>query len=206
MSSSLNSRIVDLVAPGARRDACGRREKTRKIAALPAVSSAERRRLLLALAALPATVLPAVASTNPTAGLRRWGAGDFRRFGFLVYRATLWAGDDPTAPPLALRLDYRRNIAGRAIAQASVDEMRRFGVAETILAAWGERMAALFPDVRPGDHITGFYRPDGAAFSFNERPLGEIRDAVFARNFFGIWLDARTSAPELRAALLRGEG
>ena len=45
--------------------------------------------------------------------------------------------------------------------------------------------------------------PDAARFVFNGRPLGEIADADFARRFFGIWLDPRTSAPELRAALLR---
>ena len=33
--------------------------------------------------------------------------------------------------------------------------------------------------------------------------LGSIQEPAFARAFFGIWLDARTSAPELRAALLQ---
>ena len=37
----------------------------------------------------------------------------------LVYEATLWAGDDPQRPPLALRLDYKRNLSGVAIAEAS---------------------------------------------------------------------------------------
>ena len=104
--------------------------------------------------------------------------------------------------PLALRLDYRRSIAGAAIAEASVKEMRRFGGEETVLAAWHERMARIFPDVQDGDHILGVYTPDGARFSHNGRDLGGIDDARFARDFFGIWLDPRTSAPELRAALL----
>ena len=33
--------------------------------------------------------------------------------------------------------------------------------------------------------------------------LGRIDDADFANAFFGIWLNERTSAPDLRAALLR---
>lgn len=184
MSSSLNSHIVDLVAPGARR---------------MAVASERRRALLLALAGLP---FAAWGSSDPTAGLKRWGNGEFRRFGFLVYEATLWAGDDPQRPPLALRLDYKRNIEGKAIAEASVKEMRRFGSEETVLAAWHERMARIFPDVQDGDHILGVYTPDGARFSHNGRDLGGVDDARFARDFFGIWLDPRTSAPELRAALL----
>lgn len=165
--------------------------------------STARRRLLLALVIWP--WLPAGAATlvDPTRGLRRWGQGEFRRFGFLVYEATLWGGDDPLRPPLALRLDYRRNIAGSAIAEASVKEMRQLGADEALLRRWGPEMARLFPDVKPGDHIVGVYRPEGASFLFNGRPLGEIPEPEFARRFFGIWLDPRTSAPDLRAALLR---
>lgn len=166
-------------------------------------SPTARRRLLLALAIWP--WLPALAAepAAPVRGLRRWGQGEFRRFGFLVYEATLWGGDDPARPPLALRLDYRRNIAGSAIAEASVKEMRQLGADEALLRRWGPEMARLFPDVKPGDHIVGVYRPEGASFLFNGRPLGEIPEPEFARRFFGIWLDPRTSAPDLRAALLR---
>jgi hypothetical protein len=166
-------------------------------------SSTARRRLLLALAIWP--WLPAFAAepAAPVRGLRRWGQGEFRRFGFLVYEATLWGGEDPARPPLALRLDYRRNIAGSAIAEASVKEMRQLGADEALLRRWGPEMARLFPDVKPGDHIVGVYRPEGASFLFNGRPLGEIPEPEFARRFFGIWLDPRTSAPDLRAALLR---
>jgi hypothetical protein len=148
----------------------------------------------------------AFASTDPTAGLKRWGSGEFRRFGFLVYEATLWAGEDPQRPPLALRLEYKRNIAGVAIADASVKEMRTLGADESALKRWGLEMARLFPDVKPGDFIVGHYAPEGARFYFNERLLGRVDDPGFARAFFGIWLDERTSAPGLRAALLRRGG
>jgi hypothetical protein len=197
MSSNLNSRIVDLVAPGARiRESHGQPEKTAK----NEMASGGRRRLLLALAAAP---FAAFANTDPTAGLKRWGNGQFRRFGFLVYEATLWAGDDPQRPPLALRLDYKRTLAGAAIAEASVKEMRGLGVDEASLKRWGELMTRIFPNVKEGDFIVGEYVPGVARFHFNGRLLGEVADADFARWFFGIWLDAKTSAPELRAALLR---
>ena len=200
MSSSLNSRIADRAVTAA---CCGEPGKMPKTG----IPSAARRRLLLALSGgvafgLPGLVAPALATADPTAGLKRWGNGEFRRFGFLVYEATLWAGDDPQRPPLALRLDYKRRIAGSEIDEASVKEMRRFGGEEAVLAAWHERMARIFPDVQDGDHILGVYTPDGARFSHNGRDLGGIDDARFARDFFGIWLDPRTSAPELRAALL----
>lgn len=167
----------------------------------PNLPNAGRRKLLLGLAGLP---LAAWATSGPTSGLQRWGRGEFRRFGFLVYEAVLWAADDPLHPPLALKLTYKRSIAGAAIAEASVKEIRRLGLAdEAKLARWGERMAGLFPDVRSEDFIVGEYRAEVANFYFNGRRLGQIDEAGFAAAFFAIWLDARTSAPDLRAALLK---
>ena len=144
------------------------------------------------------------ANTDPPARLTRWGTGEFRRFGFLVYEATLWAADDPQRPPLALKLTYKRNIDGAAIADASVKEIRNLGLAdEATLRRWGEQMRQLFPNVKPGDYLVGHYQPEAARFYFNDQLIGSIEDAAFARAFFAIWLDPRTSAPDLRAALLR---
>lgn len=168
--------------------------------------------LLTALVALPLTAPSAALASRgglddgaqpPLAGLRRWGRGEYRRFGRPIYQATLWAGDDPHRPPLALQLVYRRAIGGTTIAAASIDEIRRLGLADAAtLQRWGVLLAALFPDVVAGDTITGLYLPDTAHFVFNGRALGAIDEAQFAHAFFAIWLDARTRAPELRAALL----
>jgi len=107
-------------------------------------------------------------------------------------------------PPLALKLTYKRNISGRDIAEASVKEIRNLElVDEARLKSWGEQMSRIFPDVRPGDQITGLHLPEAARFFHNERSIGDIGDPAFAQAFFAIWLDPRTSAPELRAALLK---
>ncbi len=193
MSSSLNSRHAELSL---------RHEPARHGTAAP---PQERRRALisaLALAPLLAIPRPAQSSTESLRGLQRWGKGSFRRFGFLVYDATLWAGDDPRRPPLALRLDYQRNIAGKAIAEASVKEMRRFVSDDSTLQTWGTEMQAIFPDVKTGDHILGVYHASGARFYHNDQSIGTIENPDFAAAFFAIWLDERTSAPELRTALL----
>ena len=120
MSSSSNSRTAECPLPAT---CCGQPEKSAK----NEICSFGRRRLLLGLAGLP---FAAYANPDPTAGLRRWGSGEFRRFGFLVYEAALWAGEDPLRPPLALKLTYKRNIAGQAIAEASVKEIRNLGIAD----------------------------------------------------------------------------
>ena len=164
-----------------------------------------RRRFCLLVALWPLAGLANSGPESLLAGLRRWGSGEFRRFGFLVYEATLWVGgDDPQWPPLALRLTYRRTISSKSITDASVAEIRNLGVAdEGSLTLWGEQMGRIFPDVRPGDEILGVQLPDGARFFHNDRSLGAIDDPAFARAFFAIWLDPRTSAPELRSALLQ---
>jgi len=164
-----------------------------------------KRHFLGLLLAWPLAGLAGKTDDIPLAGFRRWGSGQFRRFGFLVDDASLWVtGTDPLRPPLALNLTYHRNIEGKDIAAASVKEIRNLGLTdESTLNQWGARMSALFPDVHPGDQILGHYQPESASFYFNGRKIGSIDDPAFARAFFAIWLDARTSAPDLRAALLK---
>ena len=47
---------------------------------------------------------------------------------------------------------------------------------------------------------------DGARFYQGDRLLGAIDTPGFAEAFFAIWLDTRTSAPDLRQALLHRPG
>lgn len=164
----------------------------------------------LLLAVMVAQVGPVAAETARFPDdlvLNKQGAGEFRRFGFLVYEAQLWVGADPSTPPLALQLTYKREIPGKAIVDASVSEMRELGADEGALEKWRSTMARIFPDVRPGDRITGIYHDGAATFLYNDRMIGRVEDADFARLFFGIWLDPRTSAPRLRDQLLgQGQG
>lgn len=65
----------------------------------------------------------------------------------------------------------------------------------------------IFPDVRAGERIVGMHLLEGAVFyhqaESRTRLLGRIDDPAFARAFFAIWLNSKSSAPELRAILLR---
>lgn len=170
-----------------------------------APAAVDRRYVLKTLAAAVGLCLLPIAGAQalPSSGFKPWGSGQYRRFGFLVYEASLSAAGDPQRPPLALRLDYKRRLAGIAIAEASVNEMRAFVSDEAKLARWGQIMSKLFPDVSDGDHLLGVWQAEGASFYQGERLIGEVRDAEFARAFFAIWLDPRTSAPALRARLLK---
>jgi hypothetical protein len=156
----------------------------------------------LSIAAPP---LPSsVAALAP--GLRPQGGGEMTFFGLSIYDGWYWSGAHAWAPngAYALDLHYHRKLEGTSIAERSVAEIERIGGSNAAQRQrWGEAMRRLFPNVRKGDRITGVNVPPGIArFFFNGQPIGEIDDPEFARAFFGIWLDPRTSHPEFRKVLL----
>lgn len=162
--------------------------------------------LPLARAAAPAQQSlpgPVLAATGE---LRRMGSGTMRWFGLHVYDAALWVRGSEWVPdePFALDIVYARDIAGRALAESSVTEMRRVGHDDPArIPRWQDTMLRLFPDVGRGDRLIGAQpRPGVATFWLGERPLGSVEDAGFARAFFAIWLDPKTREPQLRQRLL----
>jgi len=140
---------------------------------------------------------------------RLQGEALLRFWGLRIYQARLWLAPEArpnnwSEHPLALELAYLRDLKGRAIAERSIEEMRRGGTfTEAQAQSWLTQMQALFPDVASGDRLTGIYLPgQGARFAFNGRIVGQIDDPQFARLFFGIWLAPTTSEPEMRLSLL----
>jgi hypothetical protein len=132
------------------------------------------------------------------------GRGQFSRFGFSVYEARLWAPFGRYTPerPFALSLTYSRTIAGERLVQASVDEMQKLQAPLADRQTWRADLERVLPDVVPGDSITAVYQPgQGAVFFHRDKQTGRISDDL-AKQFFGIWLDPRTSEPSLRQALL----
>ena len=152
-----------------------------------------------------AVTLPAVVQTL-LPGAREAGGGNFRYFGLLIYEAKLWIGGArfDAAAPFALGLRYARTIKGAKLAEESINQWRRIGYgSEEKYLEWGEQMRRVLPDVKPGDELVAVHVPErGAHFYFNGAPSGEVGDPAFARAFFAIWLDARTTEPALRRALI----
>lgn len=177
-----------------------------------------RRHLLLGLAALPfgasraQSPLPASGPpelTGELMGARLAGTARLRFFGLHIYDARLWVGaralgTDWAASPFALELQYARGLKGEQIAERSLTEMRRQGEIDDVTAErWLGNMKQIFPDVQAGDRITGLNLPGmGVRFFVNGTMRSEVREAEFARTFFGIWLSPRTSEPAMREQLL----
>jgi hypothetical protein len=167
-------------------------------------------RLLLVLlasfcTAVGAQTLPApVAKDTPP--LVKQGDGTMRWFGIKVYDIRLWTPMKTWshAESFALELIYDMNLAGKDIAEKSVELMRKQGIKdEQKLKRWGEEMARVFPDIKKGDALIGVSVPGKEArFYSREKFIAAVPDAEFARAFFDIWLAESTTAPAVRATLL----
>lgn len=134
------------------------------------------------------------------------GQGTHRWFGLKIFDATLWSTTQEwqgLTQRFALELRYARHLSGKKIAEVSIEEMQKLEkLKPEQQQRWLQQMQAMFPDVEENTRITGVHLPgEGARFFLNDQPLGEIRDPEFARLFFGIWLDNRSSVPALRAQL-----
>jgi hypothetical protein len=178
--------------------------------------------LLLWGALLGAAQAQSTSVTNPNAAYSRpevAGLGGvvptapvrLRVWGFEVYDARLWTPrgfrhSQAMQQAFALELQYLRKLEGSAIASRSIDEMRRLGsFTDAQAQAWLAAMRDMFPNVSAGERITGVNLPgEGAEFWVNGQRVGVVKDVNFARLFFGIWLDERTSEPKMRAQLLQG--
>lgn len=155
---------------------------------------------------------PSEASTAPAAN-RLAGTARMRFFGFDIYDARLWVANgfsarDFAQGPLVLELTYLRKLDGKAIAERSLQEMRRAGsFSAEQEQRWLAAMERAFPDVKAGDRLTGIHTPGvGARFWYNGQPHATVADPEFSRYFFGIWLSEATSEPQLRTKLLERLG
>ena len=165
--------------------------------------------LALSFPAFAVVLPPSVAAQHPE--FDRVGGGEMRWLGFKLYDAALWvdsaqpAGAGPALQkPHALALRYTRAISGEALVTASLDEIRRLDEGdEGRLARWKPLLEKALPSVAPGDTLVGLHEPGrGASFWHQGQLTARIDDAELAGAFFGIWLDARTRDPQLRARLL----
>jgi hypothetical protein len=131
------------------------------------------------------------------------GQGRLTFWGFDVYDARYYVADPKGQNGFALEIQYIRSFKGNDLAKRTIDEMSRQGVSEKQRALWLQSLEKIFPDIASGDTLIGLHLPDkGTMFLHNGKVIGDVPGDAFAKAFFGIWLDERTSAPKLRTALI----
>lgn len=140
------------------------------------------------------------------AAAQPYGRGPYKRLGIQIFEAALWT-DAPAwsmDETFALSIRYARSFSAYDLVERSLADMHRLEKLEPgQRAAWAAGLGAVFRDVRRGDVMTALSLPgQGASFFHNGARTG-IADAALARQFLQIWFSPRTTAPELRAGLLK---
>lgn len=125
-----------------------------------------------------------------------------------VYKATLIAPDAKWHPdkPFALSVKYLLDIDGDDIAERTIAEIRDQGYGnEPTLSVWQENLSNILPNVTDGTRLTAVRNREGHTIFYRGGTwIGEVKDRVFTRQFFNIWLGEKTPQPALRRALLGG--
>lgn len=134
------------------------------------------------------------------------GSGKLTKVIWDVYQAELFtqSGEYVEGKPLALKIEYLRDIKRDKIADKTVEEMKAQGFTDDKkLNKWREDMINSIPDVKDGTTITGIYTKDkNTIFYSNSKKEKIINDKEFGQKFFDIWLSPKTSEPKLRKKLL----
>ena len=140
---------------------------------------------------------------NAFGSVRLQGSGKLTWWGLDIYDAALYRAGNLNSPEFALDLRYQKSFTGVSIANRTTEEMKKIGVSDMQAVLWGKELASFLPNVEPGQALTAIYTPkQGTSFYFDGKQIAQVKGVEFSKAFFGIWFDAKTSAPKLRSELL----
>lgn len=158
------------------------------------------------------TLPPPVLAAAPQLHVLGHGPLDypFLFFHVHIYDAALYVAGAQWSQqaPYALAVTYARSFSGQSIADEGIKQLKRLGYTDQDeLHRWHQDMVKAFPEVHKGDTLVGLYLPGGETrFYLNGKLTGDIKDPRFSTAFFSMWLNPKTSDPELRKALLNLHG
>lgn len=149
--------------------------------------------------------LPPAVVSMAKKDLARVGIGTYRKYGFSVYRASLWApgGHYDAKNMFALELRYVRSVSQETLIETVIDNIREQNIADdATLTKWQAILQKSLPAVEDGDVLIGLSIPGKtAALFFNGKEITQITDPQFSQAFFNIWL-GDTANENLRNKLL----
>lgn len=126
------------------------------------------------------------------------GVALMRYWGFRVYAAALYAGEQPKHDPASVLEDIPKQLTIHYLREISAADLRK-STEEIIkqqpwtdMAKLRERLDkvySIYETVKEGDRYTITYEPgNGTTIALNGVAKGTIEGADFAKSFFGIWL------------------
>lgn len=154
---------------------------------------------------LPESVRAEIAgSGKATAPLIRVGSATYRKLGFTIYHATLWApgGVYDANKPYALQLRYARDLSQDTLVDAVATDVKDQEQPDPMtMAAWQQTLNEVLPAVKDEEELIGVSVPGSdAKLFFNGKYHATMKDKRLARAFMGIWLGDKAN-PDIRAKL-----
>ncbi len=133
---------------------------------------------------------------------------------FDIYTSTLRSPDgkylsssDVSPHPLALAIEYQRDISRQQLLDATIEQWRHLGFNAQDIEPWSRVMGNIFPNVEVGQQLA--YVTNGRSGQFyyakrdqNAEPIGYINDEQLNDAFLAIWLSPDTEYPALRRKLI----
>ncbi|WJG09955.1 chalcone isomerase family protein [Aliiglaciecola sp. LCG003] len=144
--------------------------------------------------------------SNPIEGYKKVGEAKLEIFFLDIYRSELYTqtGDyQPNEFPQALKIHYLRNIKAIDLVDRTEQEWQKLGVSQDDIDSWISKLKPIWPDIRKNNELLLVVNEVGQShFYFDNKPIGSIADSSFGPNFLRIWLDEKSSYPDLRKQLI----
>ncbi|WP_117234377.1 chalcone isomerase family protein [Vibrio maerlii] len=142
------------------------------------------------------------------------GEAQLSWFFFDIYQSRLTTpngyyqlSDDVTPHPLALTIEYQRDISAEQLIEATQDQWTKLGVSKGEQGSWIATMKAIYPNIREGDKLA--YVTDGQVGSFyhsskffSNRLIGRVENENLNDAFLAIWLAPNSEYRDLRDQLV----
>lgn len=136
-----------------------------------------------------------------------WLFFDIYRSQLLAPQGTYALSNDVSPHPVALRIEYQRDISREQLLEATLDQWEKMGIDKETRSRWIAKLYDIFPSVADGHQL--IYVTDGSLGSFyylnSDKPMqkvGRIEDESLNDGFLSIWLGNNTQYPKLRAQLI----
>ncbi|MCG9682686.1 chalcone isomerase family protein [Vibrio sp. Isolate23] len=143
---------------------------------------------------------------------RQVGSAQLTYFFFDIYRSQLLTptgnytqSRDISPHPLALSIEYQRDISQKQLVNATREQWEKLGYSDT--GPWVTQLEKIFPDIKDGQQLTYVSDGDKGRFYFSSHQeknqwIGSITDPKLNDAFLAIWLSPQTQYPKLRQDLI----
>jgi len=99
-------------------------------------------------------------------------------------------------------IHYLRDISQKELIENTVSQWRHLALSANEYSGFVPLLENIWPDIKAGDQLAMLSHARTTVFYLNGKKIGTIESLAFAKAFLRIWLDEKTSEPELRQQLL----